>query len=64
MNNRKIAAGILAGLAAGAVMTLLFTKKGKRLRNKIHEQGTNLSENLKKKFNEFIDRMDEKIHSV
>ncbi|HTQ64530.1 MAG TPA: YtxH domain-containing protein [Puia sp.] len=64
MNNKKIVAGILAGIAAGAVISLLFSRKGKKLRKTVHDEGISLSKNLREKFNEFIDRMDEKIQSV
>lgn len=52
-NSVKIAIGVLAGLATGAVLGVLFApEKGKVTREKIAEKGKALSDNLKAKVDE------------
>ncbi|MFM9945945.1 MAG: YtxH domain-containing protein [Bacteroidia bacterium] len=57
--------GLLAGLAAGAVIgVLLAPDKGKVTRKKIIEKGEDLAENLKQKFNDFVDDIVDKSGST
>ncbi|HEX4849938.1 MAG TPA: YtxH domain-containing protein [Puia sp.] len=64
MNTKRIFGGLLAGIAAGAILSLLFTDKGKKVRKKMFRKGTDVAENLKNKFSEFIDSVDEKIQTA
>jgi gas vesicle protein len=64
MDTKKLVAGLLAGVAAGAVLSLLFTEKGKKMRKKWYKQGTKTADGLKEKFNDFVDKMEEKFESA
>ena len=64
MDNKKIVAGLLAGIAAGAVLSLLFTEKGATIRKKWYKKGNKAAEGLKEKFSEFVDRVEEKFESA
>lgn len=65
MTNRKIVAGILTGLAAGAVITLIFsTKKGRKTGKEILNKTGRITDDLKGKFNEFVDQLHDKVQGV
>ena len=56
MNRGKIILGVLAGLAAGAILGVLFAPaNGSETRRKFANQGSDFAESLKRKFDEFID---------
>jgi gas vesicle protein len=51
-NNAKILAALGAGLAAGAILGVLFAPdKGTETRKKINQQGHKLADTVKEKFN-------------
>ncbi len=65
MTNKKLIAGVLTGLAAGTVVSLLFSSKKKNtFSRKLVKKGNNLAEDLKGKFNEFIDRLEDKFQGI
>lgn len=65
MTNKKLIAGVLTGLAAGAVVSLLFSSEKKStFSRKLVKKGNNLAEDLKGKFNEFIDRLEDKFQGI
>jgi gas vesicle protein len=65
MSNRNIVAGVLTALAAGAVISLLLsTKKGKEAGKKLLKKGNDLSADLKGKFNDFVDQMQDKVQGI
>lgn len=65
MKTGKILLGVLAGVAAGALLGILLApEKGSETRKKISQKGEDYSENLKTKFNEFLDGVSEKISDV
>jgi gas vesicle protein len=65
MTSKKVIAGILTGLAVGAVVTLLTSsKKNRSLSRKWMKKGNHLADDLKGKFNEFIDRMEDKFQGI
>jgi gas vesicle protein len=65
MTNKKIVAGLLTGLAAGVVLTLvLSSKKGQENSKKLLKGSRNLKEDLKGKFNDFIDQVQDKVHAA
>jgi gas vesicle protein len=50
--NGKILAAVAAGVAAGAVLGILFAPdKGSETRRKINEQGKKMADGVKEKFN-------------
>jgi gas vesicle protein len=62
MNTGKVLLGVLAGVAAGALVGILFAPaKGSRTRRRILMQGENYVDGLKEKFNEYADTISEKL---
>ena len=65
MTTKKLIAGILTGLAAGAVIGLLVSsKKNRSLGRKLVKKGNLLADDLKGKFSEFIDRVEDKFQGI
>ncbi len=64
MSKDKIFAGVLTGIAAGAVLALLFTEKGSSIRKKMYSKGKDTAETLKDAFNDFINKIQEKTGMV
>jgi gas vesicle protein len=65
MDSGKVLLGLLAGVAAGALLGVLFApEKGSVTRSKISKKGEDYVDNLKDKFNEFIEGMSEKFDKV
>jgi len=59
-NNAKIIAVLAAGVAAGAVLGILFAPdKGSETRKKVSEEGKRLAQTLKEKFNRVKERTEE-----
>lgn len=62
MKSGKVILGALAGLAAGAVLGILFApEKGSKTRKKIARKGSDVAEELGEKFNELVNTMSQKI---
>jgi len=62
MSSGKVLLGVLAGIAAGALVGILFApEKGSRTRRRILKKGENYAEGLKDKFNEYVDIISEKL---
>ena len=65
MSTGKIFLGVLAGLAAGSLLGVLFApEKGSTTRKKICKKGEDDIDTLKEKFNEFINGISEKFEKV
>lgn len=65
MNSGKAIVGILASLAAGAALGVLFApKKGSQTRKRIFKKGENITEDLEEKFHAFIAGVKEKYESL
>jgi gas vesicle protein len=55
MKNSDIVVGVLSGLAVGALLGVLFAPdKGSNTRRKIAQKGTDIKDNLKGNFSDFI----------
>jgi gas vesicle protein len=65
MNSGKVILGLLAGLAAGALLGVLFAPdKGVETRRKISKKGKDLVDDVKHKYDDFVRGVNEKIDSV
>jgi gas vesicle protein len=65
MSNRKIFAGIITLIAAGAVVGLvLSTNKGRKTSSELWKKGNRLTKDLKEKFNDFVDQIQDKVQTV
>jgi gas vesicle protein len=61
MKSGKVLLGVLAGLAAGALLGVLFAPdKGSVTREKISGKAEALADEMKEKFNEFLESMKDK----
>lgn len=65
MSSSKVFTGILAGFAAGAAVGILFAPdKGEVTRHKISEKSKDLSEDVKKRYNEVAETVGEQYDNV
>ncbi|MFY9281217.1 MAG: YtxH domain-containing protein [Bacteroidia bacterium] len=65
MSTGKLALGLLAGLAAGAALGILFApNKGSKTRKKIAKKGEDLTTSLKQEFDEMANRLTDKYEQV
>lgn len=61
MNAKNVLIGVLAGVAAGAILGVLFAPdKGSNTRKLITKNGEDLADVVKDKFNDFLESMSEK----
>jgi len=65
MSSGKVLLGVLAGLAAGALLGILFApEKGSVTRKRMSKKAEDYADGLKEKFNEFLDNISEKFEEV
>jgi len=65
MSTGKLALGLLAGLAAGAALGILFApNKGSKTRKKIAKKGEDLTTSLKQEFDEMANSLSDKYEQV
>jgi gas vesicle protein len=65
MDNRKIVAGILTGIAAGVTLAIILnTKNGRETSRKLLKKGNRLTDDLKGKFSEFVDQLQGKVQGI
>ena len=65
MGSGKVLLGVLAGVAVGATLGILFAPdKGSVTRKKISEKGDDYAEELEQKFNEFIEGITKQFEAV
>jgi gas vesicle protein len=65
MSSGKVLLGLLAGVAAGALLGILFApEKGSVTRKKMSKKAKDYGEGLKEKFDEFVDDISEKFEEV
>ena len=61
MSKGKVILGVLAGVAVGAVLGVLFAPdKGWNTRKRILKKGEDLAEDLRDKFEELLDSLSQK----
>lgn len=65
MDSGKVLLGVLAGVAVGATLGVLFAPdKGVNTRRKISKKGNDYAEELETQFNEFVDSMTKQFKSA
>jgi gas vesicle protein len=65
MSTGKVVLGLLAGIAAGAALGILFAPdKGSITRKKIARKGEDLTDNLKQEFEEMANHLSDKYEQV
>lgn len=65
MSSGKVLLGVLDGVAAGALLGILFApEKGSETRKKITQKGEDFADALKDKFDDFLDSITEKFEKV
>lgn len=65
MGTGKVVLGVVAGAAAGALLGILFApEKGSVTRRNIALKSDEYTQNLKGKFNDFVDTITEKFEKV
>jgi gas vesicle protein len=65
MDTGKVLLGVLAGVAVGATLGILFAPdKGSNTRKKIKQKGDDYADDLGEKFNEFIETITQQFQQV
>lgn len=65
MSSKNLLIGLVAGVAAGAVLGILFApKKGSETREKIQKIGDEYASVIKEKFNQFLDSIIDKFENA
>ena len=65
MSSGKVLLGVLAGVAAGAMLGILFApEKGSDTRKKISKKGEDYVDTLKEKFNVFLNNASDKFEKI
>lgn len=65
MNTGKVVVGILAGVAVGALLGVLFAPdKGSETRKKISRKSKDFVDDVKQKYDDFVRGVNEKVDQV
>ena len=65
MSTGKVLLGVLGGIAAGALIGVLFApRKGSKTRRQILDKKNDYSDSIKEKINEFMDNISEKFDQI
>jgi len=65
MNGGKVFLGLLAGIAAGALLGVLFApEKGTETRRKISQKGKDFVDDVKHRYDDFVKGVNEKMDTM
>jgi gas vesicle protein len=65
MSAGKVLAGVVVGAAVGTALGVLFAPaKGSVTKKRIARRGTDCAEDVKEKFNEYVDSMTEEVNII
>ena len=65
MSTGKVITGLVAGMAAGAILGILFAPdKGSETRRKISKKGNDLTDAVKEKFDAIVDKFKKEVEDV
>lgn len=65
MKNNQVILGVLGGLAAGALLGILFApEKGSKTRKMLLDKGEGYADDLKSKFNDMFDKASNKYNGA
>jgi gas vesicle protein len=65
MKSGKVLLGLLGGIAAGALLGILFAPdKGDRTRRKIVDKGNDFADGLKEKYDDYVEGITEKYENT
>lgn len=65
MKSSNVLLGVVGGLAAGAILGVLFAPdKGVNTRKKIAKKTSDLKDNVKSSFNDFLSSVEDQYHNI
>lgn len=65
MKTSNVVLGVIGGLAAGAILGVLFAPdKGENTRKKIAKKSGELKDNVKSSFNDFLTSVEDQYHNI
>jgi len=65
MKTSNVVLGVIGGLAAGAILGVLFAPdKGENTRRKIAKKSSDLKDTVKSSFNDFLTSVEDQYHNI